>query len=163
MGVLFDSQNNTIRNQFELSLLSHEIPFYLGGSRKMAEKHPDRVQVTDDTDWDYNVPCGAEVEDILRKLGDFTSNSFTNADYKDDQAVSYFCTPTRNVTVITRKDLEVYATAFEMVDVDLYLTKYWKSSPHLEKPFCKLETKLYFDGLFEKAKGVLDPNYNVPF
>ena len=123
------------------------INLYLGGSRRMAQKYPDRVFVTDKTDWDYNAQHCKEVIDFLQKVGEPIDGE---PSYNDDQAMYFYRLP-NNVTVVTRKDLNLYIRAFESVDVDLYCKHYWKSSNELVGKFCKGKTRSYFNKLFKEA------------
>jgi hypothetical protein len=121
---------------------------YLGGSRRMAQKYKNDVIISDETDYDYNISFTQDAVNYL------LNNGFTELDgdpaYKDNQAISFYqlC----NYSVITRKDIYLYARAFESIPLYDYLTQHWKSSPKLIGKFCRYKTRDYFNNLFEVNK-----------
>lgn len=125
--------------------------FYLGGSRRMAQKYPDRVIIRSSTDYDYNGQDGDDAEKLLKALGFKPMHGAGN--YNDDQAFSFW--KNGKVTVILRENLNLYKKAFELVDIDAYLHRFWKSSPHLKVPFSKEQTRDYFNCLFDAVRKTL--------
>jgi len=118
--------------------------FYLGGSRRMAEKYPDLIHVNQTTDFDFNAQHSDETIHVLKSLG--FEQKFGSDSYIDDQAVTFWSYGL--VTVITRKDINTYIKAFESIRVEDYLWFHWKSSQCLKVPFNKCVTRDYFNALF---------------
>lgn len=121
--------------------------FYLGGSRRMAEKYPEFVFVTEKTDYDFNVQHSDDVQDYLDELG-FVKDERDDFGYKDNQAMEFWSKG--NVTVITRKDVDIYKKAFESVTCDEYIRQHWKSSDYLDDKFDKLKTMDFFNKKFKE-------------
>lgn len=124
------------------------IHFYLGGSRRMAEKYPDLIFPKWDADYEYNVQHSDEATRLLSLIGEKQKGSMK---YNDDQAVDFYILD-GGVSVVTRKNLDVYIKAFEMVDPQDYISFLWKSSPGLTQPFSRDLTRQHFNKLFIKAQ-----------
>ena len=129
--------------------LSSDFYFYLGGSRRMAQKYPDKIIINESTDYDYNTQHNDSVVAYLISEGFLPQ--YGNPEYKDDQAVCFFTNG--SVSVITRENIEVYEAAFEMVSAQDYLDYHWKSSHCLKAPFNKIRTRDFFNNLFTIAEG----------
>jgi hypothetical protein len=115
----------------------------------MAQKFPFKVTVSKDTDYDYNAQHCQETIDYLEQVGVKKSN--INPLYCDNQVVDFYQLP-NNVTVLTRKDLDLYIRAFEKMGVEDYVQHHWKSSPHLVEPFNNIKTRDFFNKLFDEVK-----------
>jgi hypothetical protein len=146
------TDKNLSENAMVEALLSTGV-FFLGGSRRMAEKYPEQVSVGVLTDWDiygaYTCTCVAHLE----RLGfDFTPTP----DYHDDLLDAIFKHPKHNIQVLLRSDVETYRLAFEAVPVNVFVNHLWKSSPKRPKGVTDkvmFERNLtYFNRLFKALK-----------
>lgn len=114
--------------------------FYLGGSRRMADKFQEQchdcmcrgeslpnfcISVTEDTDYDFYATYSREVEAYLADNGFERSN--VDQVYFDTECMSIFRRD--NVQVVLRKDANFYSTVFESIDLAVYYHYLWKSSP----------------------------------
>lgn len=120
--------------------------FYLGGSRRMAqrfeaeygldtddftkwlENHKDVdfvIRVTEDTDYDFYATYSTGVESYLFDNG-FTLSE-ANEYYLDSECMVIY--KRDNVQVVLRRDAEFYQTVFENIDLKVYYHFLWKSSP----------------------------------
>jgi hypothetical protein len=102
--------------------------FRLGGSRRMAEKFPDKIQVGPETDWDLYGEDSEENRACLASLG-FAVVDAPNRDYWDNLLVDMFQHPDHHVQVLLRSDVECYTAAFESIDAETFINWLWKSSP----------------------------------
>ncbi len=102
--------------------------FRLGGSRRMAEKFPAKIQVTPETDWDLYGEDSGENRAVLVTLG-FSLIDAPNRDYWDNLLVDMYQHSNQDVQVLLRSDVEVYAAAFESIDAETFIRRLWKSSP----------------------------------
>jgi hypothetical protein len=118
--------------------------FYLGGSRRMAEKYPSDIIITrPDTDWDFSAQHNA---DTVRKLKALGFKKLSGTGYKDSQAVQFY--EMGGVQVVTRYNIDVYRSAFEAVEPGIYKAKLWKSSPQITH-FNKRKVRNYFNAMFD--------------
>ena len=107
--------------------------FRLGGSRRMAEKYPDRVIVSDLADWDFYCDDTQANRDFLTANG-FHLVQADNRDYWDDLLVDMYKHASQPVEVLVRKDVELYSRSFESIPCDDFVHGLWKSSPHVSQP-----------------------------
>lgn len=102
--------------------------FRLGGSRRMAEKFPDKIQLGPETDWDFYGRDSEGNRACLASLG-FALVDAPNRDYWDKLLVDMYQHPDHDVQVLLRSDVECYAAAFESIDAETFINRLWKSSP----------------------------------
>jgi hypothetical protein len=102
--------------------------FRLGGSRRMAEKFPDKIQVGPETDWDLYGEDSEENRALLASIG-FALVDAPNRDYWDNLLVDMYQHPDQAVQVLLRSDVECYTAAFESIDAETFIDRLWKSSP----------------------------------
>lgn len=98
----------------------------LCGSRYMAQLHPDIIQVTDDTDWDFYAADSAVVYNRLIELG---LSPVLNSHYSFDDLVSYVFIGS-NFQVILRSDCYTYSRVIRNFDPEFYRDYLWKSGPN---------------------------------
>lgn len=110
--------------------------FRLGGSRRMAEKFPDKIQVGPETDWDFYGEDSKTNSTFLASLG-FVLVDAPNRDYWDNLLVDMYKHSDQDVQVLLRSDVECYAAAFESVDADTFINRLWKSSPKRDSQLSK--------------------------
>lgn len=145
--------------------------FFLGGSRRMADRYDDvygncsdsclptscasprpnfRIAVSEDTDYDFYATHTNDLESHL--LSEGFDYSTANEYYLDTECISILCKD--NVQVVLRNNAEFYTTVFENIDLEVYYHYLWKSSP--EQPSQALIGNI-FNMLFKIAhatKGV---------
>lgn len=108
--------------------------FYLGGSRRMAQRSLEDPEhgfvVSEDTDYDYAATYTTETENWLQGLG-FCKSKFGDDYDLDAEAVCIYKYEDNliKVDVILRKDVHFYANVFEAIPVKFYKDYLWKSSP----------------------------------
>lgn len=106
--------------------------FYLGGSRRMAERDPKVIKINAlGTDYDFYITYTKEVYEFLTGIGFRVSAS--SYKYLDDNAelVMYYSNgPFENIQVVLRKDAEVYHRMFENISPEFYRDNIWKSGPN---------------------------------
>lgn len=131
--------SNTVQTLAQLS--NSPFTFYLGGSRRMAERYQERygncdpflqgdcpdfaIVVTDDTDYDFYATHSIDLEQHLLNYG--WEYSEANNYYLDSECVCILCKD--NVQIVLRYDAEFYKTVFENIDLGVYYHYLWKSSP----------------------------------
>lgn len=118
--------------------------FKLCGSRRMAEKYPNQIKITPNTDWDIYGPFNLENIDLLQQLG--FHHDTPNPKYCDDLVHSIWKKDGFNGQVILRHLAHIYTESFEAISAEAFLHRLWKSSPHC-KP-TKNDITKYFNGLF---------------
>lgn len=128
--------------------------FYLGGSRRMAEKYPDKIAqyIKSNTDWDF---CCIDTKDnrqFLTDNGFEMCNPYGRSSYWDDLLIDMYKHPLHPIDVLIRHDVKVYSSAFEALSAEVFLERLWKSSP-LRNPrqpveCFRKEASKYFNGLF---------------
>ncbi len=140
-------------SEYEIDLAKKliEMGCLLGGSRRMAEKYPDKVKVTDETDWDFYIDDDSEHRTNLENLG-FVLQECPNRDYWDMLLNDMYKHPLYDIQVLIRNDLALYTRAFESIDADTYVNELWKSSPVRDHRISKLQFAAkvcaYFNNLF---------------
>lgn len=135
MLVDFSATKDTIG---ELNKLPFQI--YLGGSRRMADRfsvehlpvceellaYPTfNISVTEDTDYDFYATYHKGLEESLIDLGFVLSPA--NEYYLDSECVKIYCKD--NIQIVLRYDAELYKTVFDNINLEVYYTYLWKSSP----------------------------------
>lgn len=83
------------------------------------------ISVTDDTDYDLYATHSTGLEAFLVSVGFEVSP--VNEYYLDTEAIVVY--KKDNVQVVLRKDAEFYKTVFENIDLEVYYSYLWKSSP----------------------------------
>jgi hypothetical protein len=121
---------------------------YLGGSRRMAERAPFRITVTDSTDYDYYVTHSASVLSYFLANGFDYAPSSRGGYYLDDEAVDIV--QRGPVQVVLRHDAEFYYDVFETIDSRFYYEMLWKSSPVVTTDMRK-NIQPIFNALFQAA------------
>lgn len=124
--------------EFDIETLGKSFKFYLGGSRRMAERNFEEplrgeevecVSIKEYTDWDYYATWTKELSDALLKLD--WSDSYPNAksgEYIDTEAIQIF--EKRNHQIVLRKNAEFYNEVFESIPTWFYIKHLWKSGPN---------------------------------
>ena len=102
--------------------------FRLGGSRRIAEKYPDKIRIGTESDWDLYGEDSEENRASLASLG-FAVVDAPNRDYWNNLLVDMFQHPDHDVQVLLRSDVECYTAAFESIDAETFINRLWKSSP----------------------------------
>lgn len=125
--------------------------FKLGGSRRMAEKFPDKFPNPLKADWDFYGQDTADNRAFLTKHG-FVVVPAENRTYWDDLLVDIFKSDMHpDIEVLLRSDADGYSRAFESIPVDEYINRLWKSAPHINTqhklPF-RASVCAYFNALF---------------
>lgn len=129
------------------SLQNSQYTFYLGGSRRMAQREAeyldfdeyieaDRINITKDTDYDFYATFTEDLLEYLLAQG-FSHTvssigSYLNgySHYMDTEAIAIV--EKDNVQVVLRVDALFYRYVFEGIPVDFYSKYLWKSSPHIK-------------------------------
>ena len=154
-------ENTDIQAAAQL-LLDNE--FYLGGSRKMAQKYPQQITVTEETDWDFYCANTIERRIFLGQLG-FEKVEAENRNYWDDLLDDIFKHPSLPFEVLIRKDVEIYRSSFDALSAEVFIDRLWKSSPkahpeiktnHIAKGIFRQEVCNYFNCIF-KLHGWVNP------
>jgi hypothetical protein len=105
--------------------------FHLGGSRRMAEKFPDRFKLDDKTDYDFYGQDTKENRAFLESNG-FQLVQADNRDYWDSLLADMYKSECGTVEVLLRSDVGKYKAAFESVDADTFYYRLWKSCPDVK-------------------------------
>ena len=139
--------------------------FKLAGSRRMAEKYPDRVVVKEDTDWDLYAPDCSETRRCLAELG-FELLDCPNRDYWDELLDEIYTHPQHPIQALLRHDAHIYEKAFESIDADTFITELWKSSPTRVDEMSKIQFAAkvcaHFNRLFFENGYVPRPKPEIP-
>jgi hypothetical protein len=138
--------------------------FRLGGSRRMAEKFPDKIQVGPGTDWDLYGEDTGENRAFLASLG-FALVNAPNRDYWDNLLVDMYQHPDQDVQVLLRSDVECYTAAFESIDADTFIDRLWKSSPKRDSRLSKQHFSAivcdHFNRLFNECRATRSDNLGL--
>ena len=140
--------------------------FYLGGSRRMAEKYPEKIDmyIKPSTDWDFACEDALDKHQFLIEMGFELQDSCGSSNYWDDLLIDIYKHPFQPIDVLIRKEMDVYRSAFESLSAEVFIERLWKSSPlrhpnqptqHFRRGVCD-----YFNGLF-KLHGY--NKYDCPF
>jgi hypothetical protein len=127
--------------------------FYLGGSRRMAEKYPDKIAplMKPNADWDFCCIDSKENRDAIERLG-FICQHRNGSSYWDDLLVDIYKHPEMPVDVLIRHDVKIYADAFESLSPEVFIDRIWKSSPtrNPKEPtsYFRERVSTYFNALF---------------
>lgn len=107
-----------------------DLKFVMGGSRYMAEKFPEDIKVSDNTDYDFN--CANKPE----YLNWMTDNGFKQHEYAkgycDVNCHSVWIHSLYDIQVIVRNDIDAYGMVFKNMTPSFYKRFVWKSSNILE-------------------------------
>lgn len=136
-------------NQLIAELLSKG--FCLSGSRRMAEKYPEKIKITDSTDYDFYCPESQENRDFLAAKG-FYKVDCHNKNYWDTLLVDIFKHNKYNIEVLIRKNVPLYQMAFESIGADTFYYRLWKSCPEIgleNRSAFSASVCAYFSTLFD--------------
>jgi hypothetical protein len=127
--------------------------FRLGGSRRMAQKYPDRVTVKAETDYDLYCPNEPEFVEVMKAHG-FSEVAWQHHNYWDDMLIGIWKSEDNpEIEILVRKDVEKYTQAFEIISADMYVKYLWKSSPlrdnNIADPIFCNGVKHFFNSLFQ--------------
>lgn len=141
---------NDVDTSVVSQLIKSPYKFYLGGSRRMAQKSPGIITIKPETDYDFYCDGfsheGSEIIYFLKQLGFVESK--TQPEYYDDECVIIF-KHSDNVQVVIRKDAKFYCNVFESIDPTFYYHFLWKSSPVKPDPAMIMPI---FNQLFKTAR-----------
>lgn len=135
--------------------------FRLGGSRRMAQKYPEQVKVSEDTDYDLYCPDDPKFIEAMTARG-FHELNCQHHNYWDDMLLAIWKNDARpEIEILVRKDIEKYTQAFESIGADMYVKYLWKSSPlrdnNISDPiFCE-GVKNFFNSLFRLVGFIWTP------
>lgn len=130
--------------------------FHLGGSRRMAEKYPDKIQIDVDTDYDFYCSNTPENRAWLETNG-FTMIDAQDRTYWDALLVDMYKHDHLPIEVLIRSNVEHYKRAFESIDADTFFSSLWKSAPFRQfhdnnhRTAFRAGVCRYFDELFAKT------------
>lgn len=125
--------------------------FYLGGSRRMAEKYPAQIIINDETDYDF---CCNDTPENRKFLDDngFIKKECENRDYWDDLLVDMYDHAEFPIEVLIRESVTIYKSAFEALSAEVFMERLWKSSPlanpDIPRQFFRINVCDYFNGMF---------------
>lgn len=129
--------------------------FRLGGSRRMAEKYPDQIIISEETDWDFYGGDTPENRSFLTTNG-FRKVEAKQRDYWDSLLLDIYKHTEFPIEVLIRSDVDLYSCAFESITPHDFINKLWKSSPLRDKNECLNEFKGkvcgYFNRLFHQHR-----------
>jgi len=113
-----------------VDILRDKYDFQLGGSRRINEKFPNQIYLTEETDWDLY--C-ADTPENIKILAEFGFELFVPKrvlpEYVDNLFVALYKHKKYNIEVITRRHVGLYGGIFENLTLDEFVDKIWKSSP----------------------------------
>ena len=116
--------------------------FTLTGSRRMAEKYPEHIKVSDDSDYDF---CGKLSQENIKFLWSLGFEEAVDGEaYESIRHRLVF--KHKNIDVILHEEIDNYIQCFESISAYDYMHFYWKSSPH-----CKLsrdERNAHWDNMY---------------
>lgn len=130
--------------------------FRLGGSRRMAEKYPEHVSVTDTTDYDFYCSDTQENRYLLESIGFYLVKADIR-EYWDSLLVDIYKHGVYPIECLVRKDIELYSKVFEGISVDDYRFRLWKSNPAApvnDISAFRASVCQWFNYSFERAKPV---------
>ncbi len=117
----------------------------------MAAKYPEKIKITEETDWDFYCDDTMEKRILLGQLG-FVKKDCPNRNYWDDLLIDIFDHPTLPFEVLIRKDVAIYKSAFDSLSAEVFVDRLWKSSPQANPNLCKAAFRQqvcnYFNGIF---------------
>jgi len=114
--------------------------FELGGSRRMAEKFPEYIKLSDSTDWDFYCSNDDKYHDFLNDNG-FMKLDTPNHDYWDDFLLEIWKHEEFAIEVLIRTDVNSYKNVFESITPGNFIDNLWKSAPHLKGGINKSQFK----------------------
>lgn len=125
--------------------------FGLGGSRRMAQKYPQQIIVSEETDWDLYGSDTPENRQLLLDKGFYLVDA-PNRSYWDDLLADMYKHSDLPIEVLIRKSATIYKSSFEALSAEVFMEKLWKSSPLRDPDICKAQFSIqvmdYFNGLF---------------
>lgn len=104
--------------------------FQLGGSRRMAEKYPERFNLAESTDYDFYCPDTKENRDFLANEG-FVVVAAINKNYWDTLLVDIYKHRQYPIEVLIRSNCVIYTQAFDSISADVFYYRLWKSCPEV--------------------------------
>lgn len=117
---------NLADDSYLMALRLMDMGFTLGGSRRMAQKYPQRVIPKADADWDLYVSWSLDALRTLKMLGFYEKSVDRN--YRDNSAAEIWEHKSLRVQVVLRINTDRYREMFESLTVGEYL-RIWKSNP----------------------------------
>lgn len=141
------------KEEYKMALRLMMSNFHLGGSRRMASKYPDIIQIAGQTDWDFYCSDTKGNRDYLISLG-FELVQCDQRNYWDNLLLDIYKHPILNIEVLIRSDVELYSMAFESISGEVFYNKLWKSSPvnNRDKAAFRQEVCCYFNELFRNVR-----------
>lgn len=138
--------------------------FFLGGSRRMAEKYPAQVIINDGTDWDFCCDIRGDNISFLKNNG-FIKIECENRAYWDDLLLDIWKHTEFPIEVLIRKDVEIYKASFEALSAEVFIERLWKSSPIADpnKNGFRESVCAYFNGIFRLHGYEPEPIDETPF
>lgn len=146
-------------NEADILLRLKDACFRIGGSRFMAAKYPESIQIKDDTDFDFYCSYCPEHLDILHECG-FKEIDAPDRSYWDNQLIAMFKHPEFAIDVLIRKDVIFYSRAFESITASDFIKYVWKSAPNyirdenFRRSVCDLMNKIFNDLKLELAETI---------
>jgi hypothetical protein len=148
--------------------------FILGGSRKMAEKYPDKIKVHEATDWDFYCPDTPENRGWLNANG-FDVIAAKNRNYWDSLLTDIYKHRERPIEVLVRKNVPLYQFCFDSIAAETFRYRLWKSCPEVpleNVQAFRASVCAYFCALFntyagqfpiESEEGAIELDDEIPF
>lgn len=125
-----------------LSLVLSDQKYYLGGSRRMAQKYSDQLSldlvaetivfpITPNTDYDFYTTYSKRVERELASHG-FKESHYSYT-YLDTETLKIYININNKVQVVLRRCASFYEAVFENIDPVFFYNHLWKSSPVMDQ------------------------------
>lgn len=136
------------------------IGLYLGGSRSKLGN----MDAASGTDWDWNAPDWGDMSwEQIRYLNANFYDVYTTTDkrpaYADDLFVGYLKhRKYPHITVVLRRDLDLYRKVFGGIPLDFWAEYLWKSNPNKSPPYQTYITDI-FNTLFKIESLRSDKNF----
>ena len=151
MDDLFEIMDNLTDPVDELELLQNsKFEFFLGGSRRIAEKfNSPLININENTDYDFYATYSVELEQFL--IDNNYQPTETNQDYFDDECIQIYKKSSPDhpeIQIVLRKDAMLYNNVFESIDADSYYNLLWKRSPLT----CRWNIQPIFNLMFSVAR-----------
>lgn len=125
--------------------------FGLGGSRRMAQKYPSQIAISDETDWDLYGSDTPENRQLLIDKGFYLVDA-ADRTYWDDLLADMYKHQEFPIEVLIRKSASIYKSSFESLSAEVFMERLWKSSPMRDVNICKaqfsIQVRDYFNGIF---------------
>ena len=117
-------ENQLITDLPHLITYLNDNGYYLGGSRNKLKNY----DIRSETDWDYNATSAFVRSPWFQNNFDQIVSVLSN--YADNLFVSYWKHKIfDHVSVVERKDLDMYREIFETISIEFWKKYLWKSTP----------------------------------